>query len=85
LGSLFSVLFNIENKHYTKEVLVGIDFMNEFSSITKDELNKTKKLIRPVSRESIIHGDENRKPILTAFVEILETNEDPSRKLSKFG
>ncbi|MCW6170969.1 MAG: hypothetical protein LVQ96_07335 [Thermoplasmatales archaeon] len=40
------------------------------------KLNKAKKLIRPIPRESIIRRDENRKPVLTAFVKILETNED---------
>ena len=75
-GALTAVLSNMENRYYIDRVLSRIHSLREFSSITKDELNKAKKLIRPIPRESIIRRDENRKHVLTAFVKILETNED---------
>ena len=46
-GALTAVLSNMENKYYIDRVLSGIDFLKGFYSITKDELNKAKKLIRP--------------------------------------
>ena len=46
-GALTAVLSNMENRYYIDRVLSGIDFLKGFYSITKDELNKAKKLIRP--------------------------------------
>lgn len=39
-GVHIAVLFNIENKHYTKGVPLGIDFMKEFSSIIHSDKNR---------------------------------------------
>ena len=37
---LTAVLSNMENKHYTEKILLWIDFMKEFSSITKEEMDR---------------------------------------------
>ena len=39
-GALTAILSNMENDHYLKHVLSRIDFLKEFSSVTKDELDE---------------------------------------------
>ena len=73
-GALTAVLSNIENKHYSEKVLSKIDFLKEFSSITKEEIDNAGKLIRPNPRVPIIRNDRERKPVLAALVKILEIN-----------
>ena len=73
-GALTAVLSNIENKHYIEKVLSKIDFLKEFSSITKEEMDNAGKLIRPNPRVPIIRKDGKRKPVLAALVKILEIN-----------
>ncbi|MHB1806227.1 MAG: hypothetical protein ACYCR2_06685 [Thermoplasmataceae archaeon] len=73
-GALTAVLSNIENKHYGERVLSKIDFLKEFSSITKEEMDNAGKLIRPNPRVPIIRNDRERKPVLAALVKILEIN-----------
>ncbi|MHB1492820.1 MAG: hypothetical protein ACYCSG_04315 [Thermoplasmataceae archaeon] len=81
-GALTAVLSNVENKHYIENVLSRIDFLKEFRSITKEEMDKARKLIRPEPREPIIRKDVKRKPALEALVKILEANDDlPAKEL----
>ena len=56
------------------KVLSKIDFLKEFSSITKEEMDNAGKLIRPNPRVPIIRKDGERKPVLSALVKILEIN-----------
>jgi len=79
-GALTAVLSNIENKHCSERVLSKIDFLKEFSSITKEEMDNAGKLIRPNPRVPIIRKDKERKPILEALVKILEINDNLSGK-----
>ena len=79
-GALTAILSNLENEYYLKHVVSQIDFLKEFSSVTKDELNEARKLIRPNTSEPIIHKDKERKPVLDAFVKILEKNENLSEE-----
>ena len=74
-GALTSILSNMENKYYTEKVLSGIDFMKEFSSITKEEMDQARKLIRPNPCDPIIRNDKKRMPVLYDLVKILETHE----------
>ncbi|EQD75515.1 hypothetical protein B1A_03932, partial [mine drainage metagenome] len=46
-GALMAVLSNIENKYYNEKILSKIDFLKEFTSITKKEIDNARKLIRP--------------------------------------
>ncbi|EQD69263.1 hypothetical protein B2A_00135, partial [mine drainage metagenome] len=46
-GALTAILSNIENKNYIEKVLSRIDFLNEFVSITPEEMDNARKLIRP--------------------------------------
>ena len=81
-GALTAILSNLENEYYLKHVVSQIDFLKEFSSVTKDELNEARKLIRPNPSEPIIRKDKERKPVLDAFVKILETHDDlPAKEL----
>ena len=74
-GALTAILSNVENDHYIKKILSKIDFLKEFTSITKEEMDKARKLIRPNPCVPIIRKDRERKPVLDALVEILETHD----------
>ena len=74
-GALTAVLSNMENKHYIEKILSGIDFMKEFSSITKEEMDHARKLIRPNPCDPIIRNDRRRMLVLHDLVKILETHE----------
>lgn len=81
-GALTAVLSNIENDHYIKKILSRIDFLNEFRTITKKEMNEARKLIRPNPCEPIIRKDRERKPVLEALVKMMEVNvEVPAKEL----
>ena len=84
-GALTAILSNMENDHYLKHVLSRIDFLKEFSSVTKDELDEAKKFIRPNPNEPIIRKDREWKPVMDAFAKILEMNENlPEGDLSEW-
>ena len=74
-GALISILSNMENKYYTDEVLSRIDFMKEFSSITKEEMDQALKLIIPNPLDPIIRNDRRRMPVLYDLLKILEAHE----------
>ena len=74
-GALTAILSNMENKHYTEKVLSWIDFMKEFSSITREETDQARKLIRPNPCDPIIRNDRRRMPVLCDLVKILEAHE----------
>ena len=81
-GALTAVLSNMENKYYIEKVLSKIDFLKEFSSITKEEIDNAEKLIKPNLCKPIIGKDRNRKPVLGNLVKILETHENlPEKEL----
>ena len=75
-GALTAILSNIENRHYIENVLSKIDFMKEFASVTPEEIDHARKLIRSNPCYPIIRKDIERKPVLNALVKILETHED---------
>ncbi len=65
-----------------EKVLSKTDFLEEFRSATKAELNAAEKLIRPNPREPVVGKDKERKPVLDALVKILETYEElPAKEL----
>ncbi|MHB1709128.1 MAG: hypothetical protein ACYCT2_06620 [Thermoplasmataceae archaeon] len=81
-GALTAVLSNVENGYYIGKVLPKIDFLKEFTSITKEEMDKARRLIRPNPCEPIIRKDRERKPVLAALVKMLEANDDlPAKEL----
>ena len=78
-GAIIAVLSNIER------VLSKIDFLKEFTSITKEEMNNARKVIRPNPCEPIIRKDRERKPALVALVKILEVNDKlPAKELREW-
>ena len=81
-GALTAVLSNIENRYYIEKVLSKIDFLKEFMSVTKEEMDNARRLIRPNPCEPIIRKDRERKSVLAALVKILETNDElPAKEL----
>ena len=81
-GALTAILSELENEYYLKHIVSQIDFLKEFSSVTKDELNEARKLIRLNPDEPITRKDRERKPVLEALVKILESREDlPAKEL----
>ena len=65
----------MENKYYTDKVLSRIDFMKDFSSITREEMDQALKLIRPNPCDPIIRDGRRRMPVLCDLVKILEAHE----------
>ena len=59
-GALTAILSNIENDHYIKHVLSGMDFLKEYTSITKKEIDMAGKMIRKNPCEPIIKRDDKR-------------------------
>lgn len=56
-GALTAILSNVENKNYMEKVLSKTDFLEEFTSATKAELNAAEKLIRPNLGEAVVGKD----------------------------
>lgn len=53
--SAFTAIFsNMENKHYMEKVLSEIDFIKKFSTIKKEEMDQSRKLIKSNPCELII-------------------------------
>ncbi|OWP56106.1 MAG: hypothetical protein B2I17_07605 [Thermoplasmatales archaeon B_DKE] len=75
-GALTAIISNVENKSYIENVFSRMDFLKEFTPITKEELDNARKLIRPNPCEPIIRKDVYRKPVLDVLVRILKTRED---------
>lgn len=75
-GALTAVLSNMENTHYIESILSKIDFLRDFTSVTKEEVNEARKLIRPNPCKPTIPNDRERKPALEGMVKILEIHED---------
>ena len=70
-GALTAILSNVENGYYLKHVLSGIDFLKEYMSITKEEMDKARKLILRNPCDPIIKKDSKRMSVLQAFVKII--------------
>ena len=72
-GSLRAVISNLENETYAKEVLTDVkDFVYEMQSITNEEIQESRKLIRKHPRCPLVYSDKKRPEILQKFIEILE-------------
>ena len=82
-GALTAILSNMENKQYIDRVLSGIDFLKEFTSITREEMDEARKLIRPNPCEPVIRRDKDRKPILEGLVRIMESHDELSVEILK--
>ncbi len=67
-----------------KRILSKIDFLKEFTSITKEEMDEARKLIKPNSCVPNIRKDWERKPVLDALVKIIETRGILPEKESKW-
>lgn len=80
-GALLAVLSNLENEIYVKEVLTDVnDFVYEMQSVTNEEVQDVRKLIRKHPRSPLVYSDKKRPELLKKFVEILEDSDKGSEK-----
>lgn len=80
-GALLAVLSNLENETYVKEVLTDVkDFVYEMQSVTNEEIQDARKLIRKHPHRPLVYSDKKRPELLKKFVEILEDSDGGSEK-----
>lgn len=80
-GALLAVISNLENETYVKEVLTDVeDFVVEMQSITNEEIQEARKLIRKHPRRPLVYSDKKRPELLQRFIEILENSDENSEK-----
>jgi len=67
-GALTAILSNIENKNYIENVLSRVDFLNEFVSMSPEEMDNARKLVGPNPSKPIVRKDWEMKPVLDIIV-----------------
>jgi hypothetical protein len=72
LKSPTAVFSTIENRYYIAKFLLKIDFLEEFKSTIKAELNAAEMVVRSNPHEPITRKDRERKPVLDVIVKTLE-------------
>ncbi|MCK5029856.1 MAG: transposase [Thermoplasmatales archaeon] len=83
-GALTAIFSNIENETYIKEILPNVkDFIREIQDITPEEIQRSRKLIRPYACKEMIHSDTKRSNILKEFIDLLEDGYPVENWLSK--
>lgn len=83
-GALTSVISNLENKVYVKNVLSDVDdFVRAMQDITHEEINKAKEMIKPYIRKEIVRSDNKRANLLKEFVGLIEAGHSIESWLSK--
>jgi hypothetical protein len=72
-GALTAIFSNMENETYVKEVLSDVkDFIREMQDITREEIRKSRSLIKPYASKEMIRSDVKRAEVLEKFVTSLE-------------
>lgn len=72
-GALTAIFSNMENETYVKEVLSDVkDFIREMQDITREEICKSRSLIKPYASKEMIRSDVKRAEVLEKFVTSLE-------------
>jgi hypothetical protein len=72
-GALTAVFSNMENETYVEEVLPDVkDFIREMQDITREEIRKSRSLIKPYASKEMIRSDVKRAEVLEKFVTSLE-------------
>lgn len=72
-GALTAIFSNMENETYVKEVLSDVkDFIREMQDITREEICKSRNLIKPYASKEMIRSDVKRAEVLEKFVTSLE-------------
>ena len=83
-GALTAIFSNIENETYIKEIFPNVkDFIREIQDITPEEIQRSRKLIRPYTCKEMIHSDNKRSNILKEFIDLLEDGYSVENWLSK--
>lgn len=72
LKSHTAVFSTIENRYYIAKFLLKIDFLEEFKSTIKAELNAAEMVVRSNPHGPITRKDRERKPVLDVIVKTLE-------------
>ena len=83
-GPLLAVLSNIENGVYIEKLLNKVDFIEEISSISKNELEEARKLIRPYAKHYLVSDDRERKSVLHKLVDMMEKGANIDECLEKW-
>jgi hypothetical protein len=72
-GALTTIFSNIKNETYIKEILPNVkDFIREIQDIIPEEIQRSRKLIRPYACKEMIQSDTKRSNILKEFIDLLE-------------
>jgi len=72
-GALLAVLSNLENEDYVKTVLGDVDdFVRDLQTVTDDELQEARQLIRKFPQLPLVKSDVRRPEILRNFVALVE-------------
>nr|QNO50941.1 hypothetical protein BBGANOMO_00015 [Methanosarcinales archaeon ANME-1 ERB6] len=72
-GALTAIFSNLENETYVKEILSDVkNFIREMQDITREEIHRSRDLIRPYARKEMIRSDTKRTNLLKEFIDLLE-------------
>ena len=72
-GALTAIFSNMENEIYVKEVLSDVkDFIRDMQDITREEIRKSRSLIKPYASKEMVRSDVKRSEFLENFVALLE-------------
>ena len=72
-GALTAIFSNMENETYVKEVLSDVkDFIRDMQDITREEIRKSRSLIKPYASKEMVRSDVKRSEFLENFVALLE-------------
>ena len=83
-GALTAIFSNIENEAYIREILPNVkDFIREIQNITPEDIQRSRKLMRPYARKEMIRSDIKRSKILKEFIDLLEDGYPVENWLSK--
>jgi len=83
-GALTAIFSNLENEIYVKEILSDVeDFIREIQDITREEIRRSRDLIRPYTHKEMVHSDSKRTNLLKEFINLLEDGYSVENWLSK--
>jgi hypothetical protein len=72
-GALTAIFSNMENETYVREVFSDVkDFILEMQDITREEIQKSRSLIKPYASKEMVRSDVKRSEFLENFVALLE-------------
>jgi len=74
----------LENETYVKEMLSDVkNVIREMQDITREEIHRSRDLIRPYACKELIRSDTKRTNLLKEFIDLLEDGYSVETWLSK--